>query len=207
MQQLSELCAALERESGSAYLLSLELQLVHVNEGWRRFARANGAPELAAGFDSSRPVTDVCGEPLRTLYRAGFQRVQTTGAAWSQLYECSSISRYRRLNMRVDMTPQRDGFVVVHSLVVDAPLERESVHTDNMNDYTSSSGVIVQCANCRRVRRTHGDAWDWLPELLTTRPPNVSHGICASCDVLYYSVEPLVPPTTAAELPHQSWHL
>ena len=145
-------------------------------------------------FDSTTPVTDVCDQPLRAFYRAGFSRVRTGGKPWSQLYECSSTVRYRKLSMRADMTPQRDGFVVVHSTVVDAPLERTSLRTANFAAHTSDNGFIVQCSNCRRARRgSGGDTWDWLPQLVITPPANVSHGLCPSCDVLYYSV-----PTPAA---------
>jgi hypothetical protein len=192
--QFTELSAALEREAGSAYLLSLDLRIICVNDGWRRFARENGAPELATSFDSSTPVTDVCDEPLRTFYRAGFARVQARGEPWSLLYECSSPSRYRKFSMRADMTPHRDGFVVVHSLVAEAPLERASLDTANFAAYSNLSGLIVQCSNCRRARRgSDGDTWDWLPQLVTTPPDNVSHGLCSSCDALYYWV---LPPAT-----------
>lgn len=187
LPQLLELRAALELEDGSAYLLSLDLRIVYVNEGWRRFARENGAPELAAGFDSSAPITDVCGEPLGAWYRARFSRVRTSGQPWSLLYECSSTLRYRELSMRVDMTPQRDGFVVVHSTVADAPLRRGSLSTASFAAHTSSNGLIIQCSNCRRARRaTDGDTWDWIPQLVAQPPPNVSHGLCPSCDALYY---------------------
>src|SRR6478609_11829737 len=104
----TELSAALELETGSAYLLSLELRLVYVNEGWRRFARDNGAPQLATSPDLITPVTDVCGEPLRSFYHAGFSRIRAEGEPWSLLYECSSASQYRKLRMRADMTPERD---------------------------------------------------------------------------------------------------
>lgn len=190
IRQFVELSEALEREAGSAYLLSLDLRLIYVNEGWRRFARENGAPELATSFDSTTPVTDVCGEPLREFYRAGFSRVRARRESWSHVYECSSISRYRKLGMRVDMTPGRDGFVVVHSTVVVGALERAGLDTENFTAHINSSGFIVQCSNCRRARRGSGDTWDWLPQLVKTPPDNVSHGLCPSCDALYYGVQP-----------------
>jgi hypothetical protein len=191
IRQLGELCHALELEAGSAYLLSLDLRIIYVNEGWRRFARENGAPELATNFDSVTPVTDVCGEPLRSFYREGLARVRMSGQSWSHLYECSSTLRYRKLSVRVDMTAQRDAFVVIHSTVAEAALERESTETSSFAAYTSSNGVMVQCSNCRRARRcTSGDIWDWLPQLVTTPPKNLSHGLCPSCDALYYRVLP-----------------
>ncbi|MDF3071218.1 MAG: hypothetical protein K0R38_6819, partial [Polyangiaceae bacterium] len=108
---------------------------------------------------------------------------------WSQVYECSSLRQYRKLIMRVDMTPRRDGFVVVHSAVKEAPIERATVDTTDFAAYTSSSGLIVQCSNCRRTRREGGgETWDWVPQLVAAPRRNLSHGLCPSCDVLYYGV-------------------
>lgn len=184
----AELLAALERETQSAYLLSLGLSIIAVNDGWRRFARANGAPALAQGAEG-QPLLEVVAEPLRSFYERSFARVRQEGKPWYHEYECSSPSVYRRLAMRVDLTAPGDAFVVVHSSLVEVPMAREAAPEARLDDYVNSRGVVIQCANCRRVRRrAPEELWDWLPWLVTTRPSNLSHGLCRTCATLYYSV-------------------
>ena len=68
------LFAALEAEQGSAYVLNPDLCLEYVNEGWRRFARENGAPGLDCGSAARLPITHYFRPPLRVLFSAKFRR-------------------------------------------------------------------------------------------------------------------------------------
>ena len=177
---------ALERETGSAYLLGLDLRIRYVNESWRRFARENGAPRLARSFAELGPVCDTASEPLRTFYRAGFARVLAHREPWHHVYQCSSASLFRKLSMRIDLTPQRDGFLVVNSTVVEFPIERALASPVDFDAYVNRHGTIVQCSNCRRVRRGNTDGWDWIPSTLSVLPPNTTFGLCQFCEASYY---------------------
>jgi hypothetical protein len=52
--------------------------------------------------------------------------------------------------------------------------------------YTGANGLIVACSSCGRLRRADGSSWEWVPGLVTHEVPNVSHGLCATCDLQYY---------------------
>ncbi len=179
---------ALEREPGSAYLLSPALCLTYVNEGWRRFARENGGPELATPLDCRQSVLDVVAAPLQSFYRAAFARVLAGGEAWTHTYECSSAEVFRKFNMRVESNPHGEGLVVIHSLVVETPFDRVDGDPPIVGDYTNLQGLIVQCANCRRVKRSYvPERWDCVPSFVVHASEYaVTHGLCPGCDALYY---------------------
>lgn len=181
------LLGALEAEQGSAYLLGLDLSIQYVNEGWRRFARENSAPELATGWDTRQPITRFFEPPLSEFFAVRFQRVLERNEAWSQSYECSSRDVFRKFKMRVEPTAQRDGLIVVHSLLVESALRPEGETVDDRaRTFTDSRGLIVVCSVCGRVRNTLASSWDWAPGLASTDGLNVSHGICSTCDFQYY---------------------
>ncbi len=182
------LLMALEREPGSAYLLSPELCITYVNDGWRRFARENGGVELATQLDRRQSVLAVMAAPLQSFYRAAFARVLAGGEAWTHTYECSSAQVFRKFSMRVEANPQGEGLVVIHSLVVERQLDRVAGDTPIAGDYTNLQGLVVQCANCRRVKRSAPpQRWDWVPSFVAHASDYaVSHGVCSGCDALYY---------------------
>jgi CheY-like chemotaxis protein len=55
--------------------------------------------------------------------------------------------------------------------------------------YRNEEGIIVQCSHCRRVRRigTSAARWDWVPDYLTGREANISHGVCTLCVEYHYT--------------------
>lgn len=133
-------------------------------------------------------VLDRVAEPLRDFYRSGFSGVRETGKPWSHRYECSIALIYRKMSARVDLAPHRDAFVVVHSTVIEAPFRGASAKTLDPRSYANDRGLIVQCANCRRVQRgKNRGVWDWLPQVFSLAPGNLSHGLCSTCETLYYS--------------------
>src|SRR4051812_15187790 len=87
--QHEPLIQALEREQGSACLLSTDLSILYVNGAWRAFAAQNGVPELARATCLGGRITDFISEPLREFFRIGFQRVLQQKRVWTHMYECS----------------------------------------------------------------------------------------------------------------------
>jgi hypothetical protein len=52
--------------------------------------------------------------------------------------------------------------------------------------YRNSDGILVMCSNCRRTKTNKPPArWDWVPEFVGSRPPQVSHGLCQPCYEYY----------------------
>lgn len=186
---LEQLWAALEAEPSSAYLLAPDLSIQYVNQAFRRFARDNGAAELAESWASARPFNEYIAPPLSELFLAKFRRVLDRREAWSHSYECSSPGVYRKFNMRVESTFKQDGLIVVHSLVFEAPQGSHLLAKgDREQLFTDSRGLIVQCSACGRVRRAKEPSiWDWAPGLVNNDTENVSHGLCVMCDFQYYS--------------------
>jgi len=181
------LYAALEGEHGSAYVLRPDLSLEYVNEAWRLFARENGAPELATSWETCGPIPQCIVPPLSELITAKLLGVLRRNVAWSHSYECSSEQVYRHFNMRVQPTSQRDGLIVVHSLVGEASLQRsDRGGGDPALSYLDERGLIVQCSSCGRVRNPARASWDWALGQVGVERENVSHGICPPCEAQYY---------------------
>lgn len=180
------LFAALDAEHGSAYLLGLDLSLQYVNEAWRCFARENGAPNLGGSWPLPHPITHYFDVPMKELFVSRLARVLARNQPWSYQYECSSPEVYRKLNMRVAPTALRDGLIVVHSRVVEVPGSSDRGLEDLVRAYTDERGLIVQCSGCKRVRHPAECSWDWAPSLVTADRENVSHGICPTCEFMYY---------------------
>ena len=181
------LLAALEAEHGSAYLLRTDLSVQYVNEGFKRFARENGAPGLERGWESNFPITAYFQPPLGDLFKAKLFRVLDRGVAWNHSYECSSRGIYRKFNMHVQATAEGDGLIVVHSLSVEAAFADVPAETEALASlYTDARGLIVQCCSCGRVLQPTCETWHWAPGLVGAGRRNVSHGICSTCDVQYY---------------------
>ena len=179
--------AALEREQGSAYVLRPDLSLEYVNEAWRRFALENGATDLDSGCETRIPITRAFRPPLRELFTTKFQHALQRNQKWNHSYECSSPEVYRKFNMQVQPTSGRDGLIVIHSLIVEAPLGGGLAGGEALTaHYTDARGLIVQCSSCGRIREPSSSSWHWAPGLVGVERENLSHGICPTCNFQYY---------------------
>lgn len=161
-----------------------------MNPAWLAFAASNGAPEIAEhGSLGTDPLLVVPGV-IRPFYDELFSRAFATGEVAEHDYECSSPETRRVFHMRIHPCPS-GVLVITHSLV------RESPHVARAYEpfetlYRDARGMIVQCANCRRIRRaapaTDSTAtWDWVPSYVAQIPQRTSHGLCLACFDFYYS--------------------
>lgn len=185
----SDVVAALEAEPCSAYVLASDLTLMHVNAAWSTFARSNGAPTLADSWRSLGPIQCSIDPPqLQEFFAARLQSALSRNRIWSHTYECSSPQVYRKFHMRVQPGPNREGIVVVHSLVAESPLVRPAPDS-LIREFTDARGLIVNCAACGRTRRPGlTDVWEWVPGL--DAESSISTGICAICSVQEYGFLP-----------------
>lgn len=163
-------------------------RVAYVNPAWEQFALENGAaPSLQGEGPIGRNVFDLMAGDLAPFYRRGWQSMLAANEVWQHRYECSSPTEYREYVMlSYPLHGPDPAVLIVHSLVVSAQHDR--LPCSPIDDlYRTTDGIIVQCANCRRVRAP-GDLgrWDWVPEWVDEIPPMTSHGVCAVCLERYY---------------------
>ena len=162
-------------------------RVAYVNAAWDHFATLNGAPSLAGDGPMGRNVFDVIAPELQAYYRSGWESVLATREVWRHRYECSSPSQFREyLMLSYPLLGPEPALLHVHSLVVAGPHDHPSMEPVEAR-YRNLDGIIVQCANCRRVRFVgEADRWDWVPEWVETIPDLPSHGVCGVCLEHYY---------------------
>jgi hypothetical protein len=173
--------ADLERAEASIAVIDPDGTILWVNAYWNRFAAENGGIDWhrATGtyFDGIAP-------PLRDYYRTLFASVLFAGEVFEQKYECSSADRARDFHLRA-LPIERRALLLEHSLIAAHPHGPDRVESAR-TDYAAADGTVLQCSNCRRVRRPGTRAWDWVPALVAQLHPKVSHGICPSCVGFYW---------------------
>jgi len=192
---------ALEQESGSAYVISPALRVFHANSAWARFATSNGAPSLASVPTGSLDVMVATSAPLRPYYRAAFARLLAGEAVWTHVYDCSSAELFRLYAMHVYPLPDHAGLIVTNSPVIERVHDSQTrePHLGVVSTYVQESGVIIQCAHCRRIRRPGApESWDWVPVWVESSPQNVSHSLCHPCFEYHYGRAEELAPTVAA---------
>lgn len=183
MPTAKELLDSVQGSDDVAYLLSSDFRILSVNEGFWRFAQANGAIGLAESLGRQSIFVGVP-QPLRDFYIGGFERARATGKPWEHEYECSSPERFRRFHMTVYWVEQ-DKYVVVHSRRIESAHSRLECAPSDAR-YVRD-GVIKMCSHCRRVENPEGhESWDWVPDYVRQPTPRISHGLCPPCGAFYW---------------------
>lgn len=176
---LDVIMSELATSSDTAYVTTRDLRIVRTNDGWTRFALANGGEATPQRCQPGYRIDDALPASLRDFYIAAFERAFAARRPFEHDYECSSADVLRR--MRMIVYPIADSFLLfVHSVRfeeehVRIPAEMPSSH----------AGLPTMCAHCRRVRGPNG-SWLWVPAFVASPPPNVSHGLCEPCAEFYY---------------------
>lgn len=180
----------LELDSNSVYGLSVDLALNYLNPAWFSFAAENeGEPAVSERFGIGTRIADALSGSAREYYLDAFRAVLKTGKVWHHDYECSSPQKFRLYHQSVYPLFQRQGLVVVNSLVSERPFDGSlrSPSPPLIELYTRETGIIAQCSNCRRVQRaSRPEVWDWVPEWVENMPDNISHSFCQICFEYYY---------------------
>lgn len=174
----------LEGCSEPCFTVTESLQIQFCNAAWDRFALANNGAEAVRERVIARNLLDFIPSDLKTFYAALFGGARRTDEPVSHDYECSSNSVFRLYRMLI--YPLERGFAVINSLRITHPHDRTPVEV-NVPRYTNREGLIRMCANCRRTNRVNEPgAWDWVPDFVQYRRPNVTHGVCPPCLEYYY---------------------
>ena len=184
---------ALDRHPDTVFGLWPDARLAYFNEPWSAFAAANGGqPSVECAWGLGARYLDAIAEPLRPFYADLLARTPDPGTALhpvSHEYECSSATVFRKFRMQTYALADRAGFIVINSLVVEAPHDPvvRPPQAAVLGRYLDGRGVLVQCAHCRRVQRGADTvSWDWVPEWAERSPPLTSHGVCPICFDYYY---------------------
>ncbi len=174
----------LDRDESTMVAVDAAGRIRWANAAWRRFAEQNGAPELPARFGVGASYFDGVRGPLRAYYERKLRLCLSSSRPLKRLYDCSSAEAQRLFHLRL-LPLSVDLALFVHSVHVAGPHPSAPLPPDE-NAYRGERGVIVQCSNCRRVRRRGLEAWDWVPAWVAAQPARVSHGLCAPCVGYYY---------------------
>lgn len=183
----------LDRHPDTVCGLWPDTRLAYVNPAWERFAEENGGqPGIRERWDLGARYLDAVPESLRPFYEDLLKEAPERGETLRPLtheYECSSAESYRKYHMQVYALPNREGYVIVNSSVVEQPHDAKErpAYSPEADVYADVDGTIRQCAHCRRVQRTEGtDAWDWIPAWVERCPESTSHVLCPICFDYYY---------------------
>jgi hypothetical protein len=174
----------------TSYALDSTDVITWVDDGFRRFAEANGASELGDAVVGRELWDFVDGVETRELLRILFDRARLYGPI-SFPYRCDSAAAKR--SMVLDVSPEPDGRLTLVSRL-------QAVETRRPVPFFERSGkagpnLLRLCSWCNRVAAQGV----WVePELGVSwmRPfereaPRITHGICPSC------LEALIPDATA----------
>lgn len=164
--------------------------ILWVNRAWHDVARRHG---ISPRFGPGSSYFDGIAPPLRDFFEERSKNALLTGQPFEQIYECSSDDTFRIYRLRV-LPFGSEGLLFEHSLVVESPHHNGDIADER--PYLGAHGIIVQCSNCKRVRReeAEGAAWDWVRPWGALSPPNTSHGLCPVCVGYYWGARPYVRP-------------
>lgn len=176
---------ALEASESTFVLLDASCTIMWVNPAWSRFALANGGSDALARVGPPSCYLDGISGCLRVFYESKFADALRTGEAFEQDYLCCSRRETRTFHMRALPLGGR-SILVEHGLLVEGPHVCEA-SAEVESTYVSARGLVVQCSNCRRVRRVRNRlTWDWVPAWVERPPRTTSHGLCAACVGFYF---------------------
>jgi hypothetical protein len=183
--------ALLERMPATVAGLSPDGRIAYLNPAWHAFGDANGTRSSGSAGAVGNVLLLATPPVLRPFYEKLFADATATGEVGEHDYECSSPEQCRTFRMRVH--PCASGaLVIVNSLLREAP-HAGAACPPLERFYRDAHGLVVQCSNCRRVRRATPSAtepasatWDWVPEYVAHMPAQTSHAICMLCAQFYY---------------------
>lgn len=175
----------LEKYPGTIYGIWANYTLAYLNQEWFCFAKENkGEPLISDKWGLGRSVLDCVSGEIRELYETKFNQCLDSKIVWSHEYECSTDTIYRIFHQMVYPLGNREGLLIVNSLVVERPhdLKHRLAKVTEQSNYLDDNGFISQCAYCRRVKnQLETGRWDWVVEWVKKCPENTSHTYCPTC--------------------------
>lgn len=166
------------------YELDEQLTVVGVDDGWREFALANGAPSMIPppGPLGQSVLAFIADATTAQLYEHLFQRSRATNSVITVPFRCDAPGIRRSLELTI--APQPDsGFVVTSTTIRTENRTPVELFASNR---PHSDAQLTACGWCKRVN-VQGrwcEVEDAVAELRLFDEavlPMVSHGICPRC--------------------------
>lgn len=172
-----------------------DMTIACVNPAWFRFAKENGAEaSFAERWTVGRNLLDAVPEVLRAHHAEVYEECLDASEPTHWDYECSTADRFRVFRCTAYPLGGGEGLLVVHSLQVDRPHDREPVEP-RRERFENGQGMLTQCAYCRRFVEPGGSRrWLWVPMWVRQPPDRVTHGICDPCVGFYFGSELTAEP-------------
>ncbi len=174
----------LNDDSSTLIALHPDGTILWTNPAFARFAEENDHAEVANRHGAGTSYFASISPALRSFYQDMFADALRTGEPVEHLYECHSPTSWRTYRLRV-LPIGASGLLLSHRLVAQLPHPGASAPPIEAS-YRDQQGHVLQCSNCRCVRRLGSTAWDWVPAWVQASPVLTSHGICPLCAGFYW---------------------
>lgn len=177
--------ALLDAGADVIYFLDDNLILRGFNTAWERFAVENDGADILIRFGLGCRVLDVIPSQLKGHYARAYLRALESGNRFDQDFECSSPDTFRLYHQTAYPLPTRAGLCITNHITRLRPHASET--WSPVVEYRTAEGIVVQCQHCDKLRHPKEPTrWDWVPEAVAMRHPDVSHGLCPYCLEHYY---------------------
>lgn len=197
------------------YEIDANDRIVRVNEAWYAEAAAGGEFSLQEPSVLGADFWALLNEPTtRVIYAALIERARTSEHPVEFDFRCDTPDQRRLMHMRIVAT---EGAGVTFSVSVIAAQVRQTVAL--LTPGAARSGELLRmCGWCKRVPLADGrwleveDAMQVLGLLDVPPLPEISHGICESCErqMMAYVAHPSPrgrPRVTLGPLPSDAKHV
>jgi len=168
-----------DRDSHVMYALDENFLIVRCNPAWDTFALENNGSRVKQKQVLGLCLFAVIPRDLFPFYDAGFQSARRRGR-WQHDLDCSSARVLRRLRMTV--APFGSGLLIRNVPLQDTLAPSSEAH-GQWGDYGPG---ITMCCHCRRTENKKTNIWQWVPEFLEQRPPDLRSRLCPACWAYHY---------------------
>ncbi|WP_455210424.1 hypothetical protein [Kaarinaea lacus] len=173
------------------YYVDRNNNLIDANEHWDEFALANNAPHLARDSVYQRPLFDLMTDPqCNHLYKLLIERTRHIRHPISFEYRCDSPALRRFMHMEMSHQASNDGVCFKSTILRQesrAPIALLDLHSQR------SSESLIICSWCKKLKVSENQ-WVEIEEAITRLGlfnaeylPQLSHGICPSCNEAIWS--------------------
>jgi hypothetical protein len=167
------------------YTVDAENRLTSVDDEWLSFARANEAEELNSERVLGTSLLDfIAGTETRYLYQTVFERVREHDTPIILPFRCDSPETRRF--MRIVISPLFGGSLQLDVVLV-REQHREPVRLLARGDARSEE-ILTMCSWCKKAWIPDGE-WLEIEDAIvrmdlfsTAQMPEITHGICPSCE-------------------------